>query len=147
MKSDRSEDVAQLLRRLQGSMAAKERLSAFLAVLAGQQTPATAALDLGVSTRRFRALRSHLLQAALTSLEPQPVGRPSHQSAEVDKAVVADLQNELQDLRIDVRAAQIREEIALAMPHLLRRKRRGKRKTKRQRRQNSAAANNAMSSS
>jgi hypothetical protein len=36
------------------------------------------------------------------------------------------LQAQVQELQIDLRAAQVREEIALAMPHLLRRTRAGK---------------------
>jgi hypothetical protein len=39
---------------------------------------------------------------------------------------VAALEGEVQGLRLELRAAQIREEIALAMPQLLRRSRRAK---------------------
>ena len=41
------------------------------------------------------------------------------------------LETEVRDLRLNLRAAQIREEIALAMPHLLQRRKKKARKVRR----------------
>ena len=76
MTRGRKTEPTALVQRLDGSKAAKARLAAFLEVLAGRQTAVQAALDLGLSERRFHLLRAHCLQAALASLEPRPLGRP-----------------------------------------------------------------------
>jgi hypothetical protein len=112
-------DAATLVARLDGSVEAKARLEVFLETVAGQQTAAAAALSLGVSERRFHDLRGRLLQAALQALEPRPAGRPARETRSGGR--VAELEGQVRDLRLDLRAAQIREEIALAMPHLLQR--------------------------
>src|SRR5262245_36492730 len=67
---------AELVNRLDGSTVAKARLRALLETLAGRQTVAAACLGLGLSERRFHALRDRILQAGLAGLEPRPAGRP-----------------------------------------------------------------------
>lgn len=109
-----------LVEHLDGSTAAKQRLQIVLATVAGQRTVAEACATLGIQEARFHELRGEVLQAALQRLEPQPVGRP-RQEPLAQEARVAALEAQLRDLRIDLKAAQVREEIALAMPHLLQR--------------------------
>src|SRR5579872_192314 len=121
----RRSEAAALVQRLDGSDEAKARLVALLDVLAGRRTAAQAALSLGLTERRFRQLRTLGLQAALTSLEPQPIGRPARRP-EASGGQLAALESQVQNLRLDLRAAQIREEIALVMPHLHRRSGRSK---------------------
>jgi hypothetical protein len=121
MTRGRKIEAAQLVARLDGSARARARLEVLLEALAGKRTKADGALALGVSERHFHALLSRLLQAALEALEPRCAGRPTRQ-AEQAGARVAELEGQVRELRLDVRAAQIREEIALAMPHLLQRK-------------------------
>jgi hypothetical protein len=105
--------------RLAGSAGAKARLGMILEALAGRRTVAQACRALGLGERRFHALRHRALQAALEALEPRPGGRPARQAAGGDWRVAA-LEAALRDLKFDLRAAQVREEIALAVPHLLR---------------------------
>jgi hypothetical protein len=112
--------AAALVQQLDGSDEAKARLVMLLDVWAGQQTAVQAVLRFGLSERRFHQLRTQCLQAALTSLEPRPLGRPARRPDDSNGQLAA-LQNQVQNLRLDLRAAQIREEIALAMPHLHRR--------------------------
>lgn len=147
MNHDRVHKFDAWMKGLHGSAAAKQRLMAFLTMLSGQQTPAMAAMSLGVSERRFRALRAGLLQAALTDLEPRPVGRPSVHATGTESARLVEMQDNIRDLRIDLRAAQIREEIALAMPHLFRRKRRTKKRAKRHHRKITTTGKNNTSNS
>jgi hypothetical protein len=113
-----------LVERLGGSEAAKARLALILEALAGRRTVAEVCEQLGLGERRLHALRQRALQAAVDSLEPRPAGRPA--AAEAADARVVVLEGQVQELRLELRAAQIREEIALAMPHLLRRPRRAK---------------------
>jgi hypothetical protein len=135
MRRGRRTTGVQLVERLEGSAQAKRRLRLVLETLAGQRTVTAAGQALGISRRRFHALRSEFLQAALDELEPRSVGRPGRNQDEDDR--VAGLEVEIQKLQVELRASQVREEIALAMPHLLRRARTGKkaraRKTRRAR--------------
>ncbi len=106
--------------RLEGSALAKARLLAVLDVLSGRRTVAQAGLPLGLGERRLRALRDQALAAALAGLEPRPAGRPARAPAGPDARVAA-LEAEVRELRIGLRAAQVREEIALLLPRLRRR--------------------------
>jgi len=127
---------AKLVERLEGSTNAKTRLRLILETLAGERTVSAAGQALGVSRRRFHDLRVQFLRVALDVLEPRPAGRPSrHQGEEVQ---LAKLEAEIQRLNIDLRAAQVREEIALAMPHLLRRAKVGKKAKSKGRRSRSS---------
>jgi hypothetical protein len=120
MTRGRKPEGVGLIERLAGSEAAKTRLELILEALAGRRTVAEVCRQLGLGERRFHALRQQVLQAALGSLEPRPAGRPAQTPSAADGRVAA-LEAAVQELRLDLRAAQIREEIALALPHLLQR--------------------------
>jgi hypothetical protein len=107
-----------LLGRLEGSAAARARLEILLQTLTGRLPLVQACGRLGMSERRLYELRQEALQAALRSLEPRPPGRPARQVREENPQLAA-LQAEVQRLHLELCAAQVREEIALAMPQLL----------------------------
>jgi hypothetical protein len=130
MARGQAREPEQRVERLEGSAEAKSRMVAVLEALVGRRTLAQAALGLGISERRLRRLRTILLQAALTSMEPRPLGRPARRSSESGRSLAA-LESQVRSLRIDLRAAQVREEIALAMPHLLQRRHRSKKAARR----------------
>jgi hypothetical protein len=111
--------------RLEGSAVAKDRLRALLEALTGRQTAGQACLQLGLGERRFRELRDAMLQAALAGLEPQSVGRPPQAGGAADARVV-ELEAQVRELKLDLRAAQVREEIALVLPQVLHRRGPGK---------------------
>ena len=104
--------------RLQGSPEAKARLEAILQTLAGTLTIPEACQRLGIAETRFHDLRRDVLQEALGALEVRPRGRPPRASAETD-ARLETLRGEVESLKTDLRAAQIREELVLALPHVL----------------------------
>jgi hypothetical protein len=114
-----------LVNDLKGSPQAKARLRALLETLSGQQTIRQACRALGISARRLEVLRRGLLQEVLGRLEPRPAGRPPRPAASAD-ARTATLEGEVHRLRLELHAARIREEIALALPHVLTRSRRTK---------------------
>ena len=110
------------------------RLAVILETLAGHQSVTEACGLLGIGERHFHSLRLQVLQHMLQGLEPRALGRPGR-PRQIEPAAIAAMQEELRTARIDLQAAQIREEIALAMPQLFHRQARKKahRKTRRRR--------------
>jgi hypothetical protein len=131
MTRGRRPDWEHAVADLAGSAVAKARLTALLASLSGRRTVAEVALELGLSERRLHQLRLQMLQAALNGLEPLSAGRPAQRAAAVDPHTDA-LQAQLRQLRLELHAAQVREEIALVMPQLLERGGRQKKTRRRQ---------------
>jgi hypothetical protein len=119
MTRRRTPQWAAAVERLDGSALAKARLRAVLETLTGRRTVAEACRLLGLRERRFHELRNVVLQAALAGLEPRPAGRPPRPAAEPGGRVAA-LEATVRDLQLDLRAAQVREEIALMLPQLRR---------------------------
>jgi hypothetical protein len=101
-----------------GSAEAKKRVKVILETIAGERSVAEACEELAISEARFHELRSHVLTAAVEGAESGRAGRPPKTPPE-ESAEIAQLKAELTELRIDLQAARIREEIAIAMPHLL----------------------------
>lgn len=128
MRRGRRPAEAEGVEGLLGSPLAKERLGLILECLAGRLPVAAASERLGVGERRFQLLRRRCLQFALEGLEPRPAGRP--RSPQGAGGRVAALEAEVRRLRVDLQAARVREEIALAVPqalHRARKKRPGRR--------------------
>jgi hypothetical protein len=111
---------AELVERTDGSPEAKQRVAVILQTLAGHMPVPQACLELAIGESRFHELRNELLQSMVSSAEARPRGRPPADSVD---ARVAQLQQELQSLKLDLRAAQIREELAVMLPHVLHRPR------------------------
>jgi hypothetical protein len=101
------------VQHLQGSEQAKERLQVVLETMVGDCRVGQACQRLGISEQRFYQLRLELLQAALEQLEPKPAGRP-RQEATATAAQVNELRDKLDELEMELAAAQLREELALA---------------------------------
>ena len=110
-----------------GSEQARQRLKVVLATLGGSMTIEQACSALGIGRSAFHKLRSQFLARAPDLLEPRPRGRRRRVPTEADQRL-AQLQQEIVQLKLDLKAQQVREEIALVMPHLLKDKRAGTRK-------------------
>lgn len=107
--------------RLEGPDEAKHRLKVILETISGERTIADAAAAIGVGAARFHELRNQVLQAALAALEPKPAGRPrSEPDAGADPKLV-ELEAQVRELTLEMKASHVREQIALTMPHLLKR--------------------------
>jgi hypothetical protein len=108
----------QLAQHLDGSNGAKERLEVILETIAGRLPVAQACARLGISEAMFHRLRTEVLQAGLSRLEPRPLGRPPR--AAVPEALrVAELEHDLQDLQLELKTTRVQLEIAQTLPHLL----------------------------
>jgi hypothetical protein len=105
------------VQRLDGSRQAKDRLQAVLDTVAGKATVLEACERLGICEQRFHQLRTHLLRAALASLEPKTIGRPPRSQVNPEVHL---LSAEVTTLQQELHAAKTREEIALVLPRLVR---------------------------
>ncbi|HEV3080351.1 MAG TPA: hypothetical protein VGY66_11250 [Gemmataceae bacterium] len=100
--------------KLDGSAQSKKRLRMILETVAGRCTVQEACAQLELGEVRFNQLRQEALQGALATMEPKPAGRPRATTAEEEQ--VQALQRALADKDMELREAQVREEIALALP-------------------------------
>lgn len=111
----------QLLEGLEASHVARQRLTVILQTLAGAMTFDQACQVLGINRSRFHELRRQFLARASGLLEPRPPGprprQPTGPELEMQR-----LRRQILQLKLDLKATQVREEIALVMPHLLGRK-------------------------
>lgn len=104
--------------KVEGSAQAKARLKLILQTIAGEISVADACKQLGLSEARFHELRQQWMQDACTALEPKPAGRPKETTIEEEVELLR-FHRENMKLRVHLRAAQIREEISIAIPEVL----------------------------
>jgi len=103
---------------LDGAVEQKHRLRVILDVLGGSMSVKQACEALQISQARFHQLRAHVLQGALDALAPRASGRP--RSALPEQAPqVEELKRQVRELEMDLQAALVRTELALAMPQVL----------------------------
>ena len=103
---------------IEASEQAKQRLKVLLQTISGELTVEQACAQLQIGEARFYELRDEWLQAAVSALEPKPKGRPpAPPPQEPDE--LEQLRARNKRLELELRAAQIREQIAAMMPHLL----------------------------
>lgn len=107
-----------LVEGLVGPEEQKERARVILETVAGELPVAEACRRLGVEESQFHALRRQALQALLEGLSPRPRGRPPTEPEGLPERVAA-LEEENRQMRLELRLAQVRSEVALVMPHLL----------------------------
>jgi uncharacterized membrane protein YccC len=103
------------VQKLHGSLDAKERLTVILETLFERCRVLEACARLGIAETRFHQIRMDALQAALENLEQRPPGRPPRVDP-ASAARIGELEAQVQTLQIELRAAQARAEIALALP-------------------------------
>jgi hypothetical protein len=108
----------EFVHHVEGTAEAKKRAQVLLETLTGRLSVQEASERLGICPQRLDQLRLQMVSAAVHSLEPGHAGRPRRvpDPAAVPMAALAE---RIRDLEIELRAGQIREEIALQIPHLL----------------------------
>src|SRR5262245_49032404 len=105
------------LNKLDGSVETKERLKAILDMMYGEVRLLEACAQLGISETRIHQLREQAMRGALTAIAPRPAGRPSRVLASEAEQIRA-LQARVRELEQALHESQVREEIALVLPHL-----------------------------
>lgn len=101
---------------LPGDEGAKAQVKTILATLTGQLTVARAASRLGVSESRFHQLRRQALESMIAGMEPGSPGRPP---APKEPKEVRELKERISRLEEDLEISQLRTEIAMWKPSLL----------------------------
>jgi transposase-like protein len=96
----------------------KWRLRVLLETIVGSISVAQACEELGISESRLHELRREALVGALQALMPKPSGRPAN--PEGPPPHEQELVARIQELEVDLQAALVRTELALAMPQLFR---------------------------
>ena len=104
---------------LNGTPRAKERLAMIIKTMRGELTVGEACQALSICESRFHALRNQWLQESLELLEPRPTGRPRHVPEAPSPEEVAALESEIERLRQELMVAEVREEVARVMPHVV----------------------------
>ncbi len=98
-----------------GSNLAKERARGVFETLSGQRRVTDVCAELQIGDLRFRQLRETLVTAAVASLEPGQPGRP-RRTLSPEQVKIAQLEQQLADKELELKAAQARAEIALVLP-------------------------------
>ena len=98
---------------IEASAQAKQRTKMILKTVFAGSRVGEACTALDICPQRFHQLREELLQAAVASMEVQPGGR---RPRPVESEEVTALRQELEELQLALHVAQVRAEIALAIP-------------------------------
>ncbi len=109
---------ANLVERLDGSERAKTRLKAILETLSGQRSIPEVCEELGINESMFHRVRGEVLQTALDRLEPRPLGRPPLPPPPPAEVRMANLEEENLRLQVELKAAEVRRELAEKLPRL-----------------------------
>ena len=137
MARGRTPSGPKLVDGMEGLESAKRRLKVILETLSGAMSIEEACEELGIGPAAFHKLRSRTMQEALESLAPRPMGRPVKEETP-EQARIEELEQEVAHLEMELEGSRLREEIALIMPHLLKKREKGgggsKKKRKRKKR-------------
>jgi hypothetical protein len=104
--------------KLPGTREQKERMKGVLRTLSGEWTVRQATVRLGIGESRFHEIRDEVLEAAMGPLAPSRMGRPPQVETEEDRRI-RELEAEVRELKLELHAALVRTEVALAMPRVL----------------------------
>jgi transposase-like protein len=109
---------ANLVETLEGSPGAKRRLRVLIETLTGKRNIPSACAELGIGEAAFYKLRARWLQETLESLEPRAPGRPPKERPPGAERI-EELEGQLQQMERELKAAQVREELAVTLPHVV----------------------------
>lgn len=107
----------EIAEKLEATETAKTRLRVVLETLAGRKPVQDACQELGICEQLFERIRARAMQAAAASLELKSAGRPRKIRSAAD-AEIAGLQKRIAELEALLQAAEVRAELADALPRL-----------------------------
>jgi hypothetical protein len=106
-----------LVRYLEGSEQAKERLETILESMTGTLSVHAACERLGIGEAMFHRLRTRVLQVAVADLEPRPRGRPRHEPSEAERQRDM-LAAEMEELKSELLTATVRCQVSQILPQV-----------------------------
>jgi hypothetical protein len=106
------------LKKLAVSPLARTRLEWLLKSLSGECMVPEACAALGINESRFHKLRSDWLQVIAESLEPGRPGRRAKVESPEARQIAA-LEDKVRTLEMELHAAQVRAELAQALPQVV----------------------------
>jgi hypothetical protein len=107
-------EIDALVERLGGSPVAGERLRVLLANIAGRMTAREACAVLGIEESWFFELKQRSLKRWLDALEPERAGRPPAAPPSAERSRIAELEERVRQLELELAAARLREDLAQA---------------------------------
>lgn len=110
--------------KLDASPEAKRRAKVIAEVLAGRKSVNEACDELDLGATRFDEIYEAFLLGGIPALESKAPGRPPTVLSEEEREI-ARLKEEVAELREQVLTAHVREELAIALPHLGKRGKKG----------------------
>jgi transposase-like protein len=129
MPGGRNPKGPELVEGIDGAPEAKRKLKVILETIAGSKPIAEACEELGIAEAMFHKLRTGWLEESVKLLEPKALGRPpKERMVEVDQ--LARLEEENARLQRELRASDLKADIARTMPHIVRRGEGTEKKTK-----------------
>jgi transposase-like protein len=115
----RPREGAELVEKIEDcSDQARQRLKTIFQTVAGELTVEQACAMLGINRSAFNKMRSQFIANAVQLLEPRPSGR-KRRIVTPEQAQIQQLREENDQLRFQLKAQRVREEIGILMPHLL----------------------------
>lgn len=122
----RRPDGIERIEKLEASPEAKRRARVIAEVMGGMRSVGDACAELDLGATQFDVIFEAFLLGGLPALEPKAAGRPPKVVSEEEKEI-ARLQGEVHELRAAIVTAHLREELAIALPHLGKRGKKGRR--------------------
>lgn len=119
---------AALVEHLEAPEVVKQRLKGIIEVLSREKTVETVCGELGIERARFYQLEKQALEGAALALEPKPPGRAARPAPTEAELEVERLRKRVAELKFEVQAAKVREEVATTMPYVLKDRERGEKK-------------------
>jgi hypothetical protein len=98
----------------EGPVQAKQRARVIFETMAGKYRVPEACRILKICEQRFYQLRAQLVRAAVNEFAPKPAGR-RRRPAESEEMTA--LRAQVEELKRELQAAHVREEIALVLPN------------------------------
>ena len=128
MPQGRPPEGSALVDRLEAPDEEKRRAREILAVLSRERTVEEACRELGIGRARYYQLLGQFLGRGTAGRAPRPPGRPPAAPPTPEAVRIRELEARAAELEIALRAAEVREELALVFPWYRRRQLGGEKK-------------------
>jgi hypothetical protein len=119
VRAGRKVNVSEILKAREGSTVARKRAELLLRNLSGELTMGEVARELGVAEAMAYRYRDQLLDGAIEGLEPKAVGRPAKERPD---GRIEELEGQVKELKRELLASEIREELRNVVPGIGRKK-------------------------